>query len=173
MSETFSRETIEKYKNEAMEYAARAQPTDDMMPEGEPVDPEENNSETFFDYAAFVRDHPAKGGLKVQVSAANGAFPVPDATVEVSLVLEDESVVLYNNVTDESGIVDNMPLPALPSAYSQTSLTANGSGTEYVVSVYHPAFREQKDVRVTIFDSIKTILPIDLLLFAPSEGGEE
>lgn len=173
MSETFSRETIEKYKNEAMEYASRALLTDDEMPQGEPVSPEENTGEIFFDYASFVRDHPAKGALRVQVSAANGAFPVSDASVEVSLILEDESVVLYNNVTDESGIVDNMPLPALPSDYSQTSITAGQSGTEYNVSIFHPAFRDQEDVSVTIFDSIKTILPIDLLPFAPSEGGEE
>lgn len=113
-------------------------------------------------YDEFLRAHPGRGNLKVQVSTARGTFPVSGALVEVTRVFDGVNRVLYKNVTNPSGIVERMPLPALPVGYSRQESTAEGSGTEYQVSVYHPAFVPLRFSTVEIYDGIETILPVAL-----------
>lgn len=176
-------EQIERYKQQALSFASRASyptlPLDTAAiatitdtSEQSSVTPEENAPPDADDYAVFLREHPSEGILKVQATAARSAFPVSGATVEVSVVINGEKYVLYNNVTDESGISDDMLLPARPSAFSQNSVTASDSGTQYEVSVYHPAFKALS-APVTMFDNIKTILPVVLKPMTANERGGE
>ena len=173
-------EQIERYKQQALSFASRASypilplDTDAIADTSEQssVTPEENTPPDADDYAVFLREHPSEGILKVQATAARSAFPVSGATVEVSVVINGEKYVLYNNVTDESGISDDMLLPARPSAFSQNSVTASDSGTQYEVSVYHPAFNALS-APVTMFDNIKTILPVVLKPTTANERGGE
>ncbi len=113
-------------------------------------------------YEAFLRTHPGRGNLKVQVSTARGTFPVAGALVEVTKAFDGVERVLYKNVTDPSGIVERMMLPALPTGYSRQESTAEESGTQYQVSVYHPAFLPVRGSTVEIYDGIETILPVAL-----------
>jgi hypothetical protein len=87
---------------------------------------------------------------------------VANALVEVTKEFDGVNRVLYKNVTDPSGIVERMPLPALPVGYSQQESTAENSGTQYQVSVYHPAFTPLRNSTVEIYDGIETILPVAL-----------
>ena len=113
-------------------------------------------------YESFLRSHPGRGSLKVQVSTARGTFPVPGAVVEVSRVMDGERRILYSRLTDPSGIVERMPLPAQPAGNSRVEATAEGSGTQYQVSVFHPLFIPLRDSTVEIYDGIETILPVAL-----------
>ncbi len=114
-------------------------------------------------YELFLKAHPGRGILRVQVSTARGSFPVPGAMVEVWRVFDGMKRILYKNVTNSSGIVEQMVLPALPADYSRQESTAASSGTAYEVSVYHPAFVPMQDARVMLYDGIETILPVALL----------
>ena len=114
------------------------------------------------EYEAFLRTHPGRGGLKVQVSTARGTFPVANALVEVTKEFDGVERVLYKNVTNPSGIVEGMALPALPVGYSQQESTAESSGTQYQVSVFHPAFMPLRLNTVEVYDGIETILPVAL-----------
>ena len=120
------------------------------------------NQATGTSYDAFLRSHPGQGNLKVQVSTARGTFPVSNALVEVTKEFDGVERVLYKNVTDLSGIVERMPLPALPVGYSQQESTAQYSGTPYQVSVYHPAFMPLRLSTVEVYDGVETILPVSL-----------
>ena len=91
-------------------------------------------------YELFQRAHPGRGSLRVQASTARGSFPVPGALVEVTRNFNGVTRVLYKNNTNNSGIVERMILPTLPSDYSRQEATAEDSGTVYQVSVYHPGF---------------------------------
>ena len=164
MSEEFSSAQIDFYRNQALEFMNRATKNTitEMLPQGQTVKPEDVAPESSSTLEEFSLKHIGKGSLRVQVSSANGLFPVPDASVEVSLILPDNKYVLYNNVTDQSGISDNMSLAALPDSYSQSSVTAAQSGTEYNVSIFHPAYKRIDDIRVVIYDNIETILPVSL-----------
>lgn len=112
-------------------------------------------------FRQFLLAHPGRGTLKVQVTTGDGTFPVPQARVEVQRRFGDASRLLFKNVTDISGITDNMVLPALPVSYSQSAATARNSGTEYWVSVYHPSYLPF-EMPISIYDGIETILPVAL-----------
>ena len=112
-------------------------------------------------FRQFLLSHPGRGTLKVQVTTGDGSFPVPQARVEVMRRFGDDYRLLFKNVTDISGISDNMVLPALPASYSQTAATARDSGTEYTVSIYHPSYIPF-EMPVSVYDGIETILPVAL-----------
>lgn len=62
----------------------------------------------------FRNAHPEQGSLRVQVSAAQGIFPIPGASVEVYRDFGAVRETFYSGVTDSSGIADRILLPALP-----------------------------------------------------------
>ena len=110
----------------------------------------------------FLTSHPGRGTMRIQVSTADGTFPVPDAVVEVSAVIDGTSLPLYRRKTNQSGIVDNLVLPAKPRFASQREETADQSGTLYTVTVTHSGFRPLTDKRVVIYDGVETIFPAAL-----------
>ena len=77
---------------------------------------------------------------------------------------------LYHDVTDESGIVNEIVLPACSAADNNSPETAGKDDTVYLISVFHPAFREVVDFPVTVQDRIETILPVAL---EPLSGDRE
>ncbi|MEI3123131.1 MAG: hypothetical protein V8S81_04915 [Oscillospiraceae bacterium] len=87
---------------------------------------------------AFMQAHPERGALRIQVTA--GPFPVAGAQVEVFRLFGQLRQVFYRGVTDQSGILQGIALPALPAAWSQSSDTADVSATDYQVTVRHPMF---------------------------------
>lgn len=118
----------------------------------------------------IVARYPNKGTLKVQVSTGKGNFPIKDAVVEVATNLNGQHKLIYRHLTDNSGIVDNILLPANPSSESQNSQTAGGSGVNYLVSVSHPSFVDQNELVATIYSNVGSILPVDLVpLFTTQE----
>lgn len=131
-----------------------------MLNSPNPSDSSAAQADTNEAFRHFVLAHPGRGTLKVQVTTA-GLFPVPQARVEVTRRFGDTSRLLFKNVTDVSGIANNMVLPALPASYSQTAATARSSGTEYTVSVYHPSYIPFEKP-ISVYDGIETILPVAL-----------
>lgn len=63
-------------------------------------------------YEDFINENPAVGNLKVQAFTAYGAIPVPDTNIVVFKDIEEYRVVFFQGVTDSSGIVSNISLPA-------------------------------------------------------------
>ncbi len=156
-------ELIEKYRQEALEFAKRSAAIQGALIE---------HSGNIIDntYEAFIARRPASGTLRVQVTEATGTFPVEDSAVEVYRNFGDDKRVFYKLSTDSSGIVDGMTLPAFPTEYSQSISTAPRSGTEYYVSVYHPDFIALNDLPIKIYSGIETLLPISLNPKISSEG---
>lgn len=158
MKQQWSPEQVEWFRQQAMEFARRAL----TEPETPSVAAEDIHDSTEEEYREFLRDHPAVGSLKVQVSTAKGAIPVEQASVEIAKRFSGGARILYEGVTDSSGILDGISLPTAPAAFSQTPSTAAEGGTDYEVSVYHPSYLEETAAQVTIFDRIRTILPVSL-----------
>lgn len=110
----------------------------------------------------FLDSNPDRGTLRVQVSTAAGTFPIPQAMVEVAVIVGSGRVPLYRRRTDSSGIVDGFVLPAQPLYASQRPGTAGSSAVDYTVSVTHPAYEDVTDLPTEVFTGIKTILPVVL-----------
>ena len=98
----------------------------------------------------FLDAHPERGTLRVQVSTGRGLFPVEGARVEVYRDFGDQRVVFYEGVTDRSGIVDDIRLPA------------GISGTTYQAAVRHPQCSTVDGRPVTVFPRIETVLAVSL-----------
>ena len=91
------------------------------------------------------------GTLRLQVSTALGAFPVPNATIEV--------------LSENDGT--RLSLPAKPREASQNAATAPESAARYIVNITHPAFVPQTHP-VSLYTEIKTILPVVLIPILPN-----
>lgn len=115
------------------------------------------------EYEEYIEKYPGRGTLKVQISVAKEAFPMKNVVVDVSQIYNGVRYSLYNDVTDISGIVDNMVLPAKTLESTLNFDTAGVDEAQYLVSVYHPDFEALDDCCVTIQDKIETILPITLV----------
>lgn len=138
-----------------------------------PVNYEQNVSgDTPFkpEYEEFIKDYPGRGSLKVQTSVAKDAFPIKDVFVDVALIYKGNRYSIYHDVTDSSGIVNEIVLPSRLTAATQSPETAKKGEPVYLVSVFHPGFEEVVDCPVTIYDRTETILPISL---NPTNGQTE
>lgn len=121
------------------------------------------------EYDEFVHEYPGRGSLKIQTSVANEAFPIKDVLVDVDLIYRGRRYTIYTDVTDESGIINNIVLPASPGSTSQSPQTVVNDPS-YLISLYHPSFGTITNCAVTIHDRIETILPIAL---TPLSSGSE
>jgi len=177
MKQQMSSEQVEWFRQQAIRFSGRAISVSDpaavpaelpAVPKAPPAVPAEPPAAPKAppaqeeDYQQFLWQHPVMGTLKVQVYAARGAIPVKNASVTVDKQLASVRITLFRGVTDQSGILENILLPALPAAYSQSPDTAAESGTYYQISVSHPGYRSQNDIRAAIYDQIQTILPVGM-----------
>ena len=122
------------------------------------------------EFEPYLNAHPGRGSLKVQVSAAGQSFPVKNVFVEVAVRDGGTRYSLYHDVTDASGIVNAIVLPACSGSDNNRPETAGKDDAVYLISVFHPAFEEVIDFPVTVQDKTETILPVVL---QPLGGGEE
>ena len=109
-----------------------------------------------------IAQHPGRGSLKVQVSAANQSFPIKDVFVDIALLADGKRFSLYHDVTDSSGIVNKIVLPCCAGEENNSPETAGKNELTYLVSLFHPSFREVADFPVTVRDRYETILPVAL-----------
>ena len=115
------------------------------------------------EYEEYVRTYPGRGSLKVQISVARGAYPMKNVLVDISQIYNGVRYSLYNDVTDISGIVENIVLPARSIESTLNFDAARIPEAEYLVTVFHPDFEELTDCAVVIHDKTETILPISLV----------
>lgn len=136
---------IEEYKRQAVDFARRS--LTDGINETQQAD---------FETLSGL------GTLKIQVSAGEGTFPVEGTYITVYSLRNERRCIHFEGTTDDSGITENITLPAKPIILSQSETTAADSSTEYFVSAKNPLFENHKDIAVQIFDKTETILPIAL-----------
>lgn len=88
-------------------------------------------------YEDFIRENSSVGNLKVQVFTAYEAIPISNTTILITKDIEEYKVVFFRGITDSSGIISDIVLPApvmsnsleVPN-YTIYELTALNSGYE-------------------------------------------
>ena len=113
-------------------------------------------------YEEFLNQNPAKGTLKIQAFTARQALPVPGGHVIVSKRLGDENHVFFEGTTDESGLIDDITLPAPMRGSSEKPFQPHPFAL-YDIQAEHPSYRQQDLKYGAIFEGIKSIQPIDLM----------
>lgn len=122
--------------------------------------------EQFPSEADFLRRNPESGFLRVQVFAANQAFPIPNATVVVSKHFPAEDCIFFKTQTDASGIMSRITLPA-PDRLLADAPSAMQPYATYDVRVTHPLFTEVHLVDVAVFDSVETVQNVEMIPCRP------
>ena len=68
-------------------------------------------------YQQFILDNPDVGYLIVQAFTAYGAIPIENVNIVISKDIGNYKVIFFQGVTDSSGIISDIMLPAcLPKA---------------------------------------------------------
>lgn len=73
------------------------------------------NDENFMsseEYKRFMENNSSQGELKIRAYSASEAIPVEGLKVIVSALVGNDKVIFFEGVTDESGVIDNIMLPA-------------------------------------------------------------
>ena len=64
------------------------------------------------EYSDFIRENPGSGNLKIRAYAASEALPVSGLNIIVSSIISGTRVIFYSGVTDASGVIPTIKLPA-------------------------------------------------------------
>ena len=155
------------------ENAQKAQPPQDnaaeqeFVEQGDEYPPYLNGSvEQFPSEEDFLRLNPESGFLRVQVFAANQAFPIPNATVVVSKRFPAKDCVFFKSQTDASGIMSRITLPA-PDRLLADAPSALQPYATYDVVVTHPLFTAVHLADVAVFDSVETVQNVEMIPCMP------
>jgi len=84
------------------------------------------------EFEGYINSHPGRGSLRVQVSAANRSFPVKNVFVEVAVNDGGVRYSLYQDATDESGIVNEIVLPTCKAGDKEATAIISGGHTRFV-----------------------------------------
>lgn len=63
-------------------------------------------------YKNFIRQNPEYGYLKIRAYAANQAIPISNLRVSISKMLDNNQIIFFNGYTNDSGVIENIALPA-------------------------------------------------------------
>lgn len=63
-------------------------------------------------YQNFLEENPVYGYLKIRAFTAGGAVPIEGLRVTVSKNIDENKVIFFEGVTNSSGVVDTITLPA-------------------------------------------------------------
>ncbi len=115
-------------------------------------------------YQDFLIKNQGRGYLKIQVSTGYGVFPLADCQVVVSKIINQQKETFFKGVTEESGLIDTIELPAVISLDKDLP-----HFTEYTVEVSHPTYQQELPASVYIYDGIKSIQKVEMVPLAVKE----
>ena len=106
-------------------------------------------------YQQFIKENPGQGLLKIRAYAANEAVPMSGLKVVVSkMINENTRAIFFEGITDSSGIIDNILLPA-PTANTDNLIIPNT--TEYDISATYPRDNVNQLYKVKIYDKLAVL----------------
>lgn len=122
-------------------------------------------------YKTFINNNSGKGVLKVEASTPSEAYPLKGVEIIISKTLGNNKIIFFKGVTNDSGIIDGIVLPAKAMSY-EVNDTSDILYTTYDLDANLKEYNLNKDYNVTIFDNIKVIQPVT---FSVTEliGGED
>ena len=110
-------------------------------------------------YPDFTYENNGVGTVKVQVSAANQAFPLKGIEIEISKEINGDEVVFFTGKTNSSGIIDDIYLPAKKGKKNIES-ASDIIYTTYIITATNPKTDAIKKYDIAVFDGMKIIQPI-------------
>ncbi|MCM1227141.1 MAG: carboxypeptidase-like regulatory domain-containing protein [Clostridium sp.] len=147
----------ENSEPESMNYTAVELPPIPVIPD--------NTADDISDEAESKPESPVysdHGFLKIEVRTGRNGLPVPGAAVTVSEKNGSGENIIFSGITDESGEVDTIKLPA-PNNSMGSEPSTFSSYAVYTVSAYFKGFYRSVSADVPVFAGITSIQRFDLI----------
>lgn len=114
------------------------------------------------------------GYILVNVRAGHEAFPIENATVIVSAVIDGNRLIIASGLTDISGTTMRFETPAPDIIYSQSPFPAERPYSLFDISVRANGYFNARSVDVPVFSGITSIqnfnmIPVPLLMNSDDE----
>ena len=122
-------------------------------------------------YKNFINNNSGKGVLKIEASTASEAYPLKDVEIIISKIINNDKIIFYKGVTNESGIIDGIVLPTKEISKEVTDVS-DIVFTTYDLLAKYPKYNLEKKYDITIFDNVKVIQPITFPTTYLIEGEE-
>ena len=114
------------------------------------------------EYQTFISQNPATGLLKVQVFTADQAIPISNAKVLITKILDNNQVLFFEGITDSSGIIDNIKLPAPGGEYNMETFEIP-KYTTYQLNVNNGNYQTDKQYEVAMFGGVKVLQYVKMI----------
>lgn len=111
-------------------------------------------------YEDFIKENNDVGNLKVQVFTAYGAIPVPDTNIVVYKDIEEYRIIFFQGVTDSSGIISDIVLPA------PKMVTSNEEApiyTIYNMTAFNTGYETLKNFSIGMLGGVNVIQYVKML----------
>lgn len=118
-------------------------------------------------YEEFERANPQRGSISFRIYTARGALPVKGAVCTVSKTFGGEPHVIFTQVTDESGITKEMPLPAPSRSLSQQPENSVMPYALYDAAIKADGYSTVELTNIPIFDGVSSIQRVAMI---PANG---
>lgn len=112
-------------------------------------------------YKEFKKNNPEYGNLKIRVYAASEAIPISNLKVTITTKIGNDNVVFYEGYSDESGVIENIILPA--PKLDLNNLDVPKSTTYEIVATYVPD-NVSEVFKVNIYENVTVIQNINISL---------
>jgi len=122
------------------------------------------------EYQDFQKDNTDLGTLKVQSFTAYSALPIADTDITISKDIEEYRVIFFRGVTDSSGIIDDIQLPAPKSSIGSIEPPLY---TVYDLTAIHTGYESIKQYSIGMFGGIKVIQYVKMIPEVILEGVEQ
>lgn len=63
-------------------------------------------------YKNFMASNPGRGNLRIRAFAASQAIPISGLKITVSKIIDNNKIIFFEGITNESGLIDRIVLPA-------------------------------------------------------------
>ena len=102
-------------------------------------------------YKNFINNNPEFGYLRIRASAASQAVPISGVKITVSKILDNTKIIFFEGVTDTSGMIQQISLPA--PKRNNDNLEAP-LYTTYQINAINPIDNVSSVYSVNIYDDI-------------------
>lgn len=110
-------------------------------------------------YDDFIKENSSFGNLKVEVFTAYGAIPVANTAILVSKDIEEYKVIFFRGLTDSSGMISNIKLPAPPMVSSSEEMPIY---TIYDMTAVNEGYETLKSFSIGMFGGVNVIQYVKL-----------
>ena len=118
-------------------------------------------------YPDFVKENSDFGNLKVQAFTAYGAIPIPNTNIVVYKDIEEYRVVFFQGLTDISGMISNITLPAPKMV---TSNEETPIYTIYNMTAFNEGYESLKNYTIGMLGGVNVIQYVKMMPEINLEG---